>query len=62
VVTAFAFVAWYESIGRLGVERTGLFASLVPVSALLVGAAVGSAAIGALELLGTVVVGASCWG
>ena len=26
VVTAFAFVAWYESIGRLGVERAGLFA------------------------------------
>lgn len=58
VVTALAFVAWYESIGRLGVERTGLFAGLVPVSALLIGAAVGSAAIGALPLFGTLVVGA----
>ena len=58
VVTALAFVAWYESIGRIGVERTGLFAGLLPVSALLVGAAVGSEAVGALPLLGTLVVGA----
>lgn len=58
VVTAMAFVAWYESIVRLGVEHTGLFAGLLPVSALIIGAAVGSAAIGALELLGTIVVGA----
>jgi uncharacterized glyoxalase superfamily protein PhnB/drug/metabolite transporter (DMT)-like permease len=58
VVTALAFVAWYESIGRLGVERTGLFAGFLPVSALVVGAAVGSAAIGVLQLVGTIVVGA----
>jgi drug/metabolite transporter (DMT)-like permease len=58
VVTAVAFVAWYESIGRLGVERTGLFAGLLPVSALLVGAAVGSESVGALPLAGTLVVGA----
>jgi drug/metabolite transporter (DMT)-like permease len=58
IVTALAFVAWYESIGRLAVERTGLFAGLLPVSALLVGAAVGSETVGALPLLGTLVVGA----
>jgi uncharacterized glyoxalase superfamily protein PhnB/drug/metabolite transporter (DMT)-like permease len=58
IVTALAFVAWYESIGRIGVERTGLFAGLLPVSALLVGAAVGSEGVGALPLLGTLVVGA----
>jgi uncharacterized glyoxalase superfamily protein PhnB/drug/metabolite transporter (DMT)-like permease len=58
VVTALAFVAWYESIGRLGVERTGLFAGLLPVSALVIGAAVGSASIGVLQLVGTIVVGA----
>jgi uncharacterized glyoxalase superfamily protein PhnB/drug/metabolite transporter (DMT)-like permease len=58
VVTAMAFVAWYESIGRIGVERTGLFAGLLPVSALLIGAAVGSEAVGALALLGTLVVAA----
>lgn len=57
VVTAFAFVAWYESIGRLGVERAGLFAGLLPVSTLLVGAVVGTEAIDPLELVGTVVVG-----
>jgi uncharacterized glyoxalase superfamily protein PhnB/drug/metabolite transporter (DMT)-like permease len=58
VVTAMAFVAWYASIGSLGVERTGLFAGLLPVSALLAGAAVGSESVGALPLLGTLVVGA----
>lgn len=58
VVTALAFVAWYTSIGLLGVERTGLFAGLLPVSALVIGAAVGSEAIGAVPLLGTLVVGA----
>ena len=58
VVTAFAFVAWYESIGRLGVERTGLFAGLLPVSTLLIGAAIGVEPVRSLQLLGTVVVGA----
>ncbi len=58
VVTAFAFVAWYESIGRLGVERTGLFAGLLPVSTLLIGAAIGVEPVRPLQLLGTVVVGA----
>jgi drug/metabolite transporter (DMT)-like permease len=58
VVTAFAFVAWYESIGRLGVERTGLFAGLLPVSTLLIGAAIGTEPVRPLELLGTLVVGA----
>jgi drug/metabolite transporter (DMT)-like permease len=58
VVTAFAFVAWYESIGRLGVERTGLFAGLLPVSTLLIGAAIGIEPVRPLQLVGTLVVGA----
>jgi drug/metabolite transporter (DMT)-like permease len=32
IVTALAFVLWYSSVGRLGVERAGLFAGIVPVS------------------------------
>jgi drug/metabolite transporter (DMT)-like permease len=31
VVTAIAFVAWYSGVQRLGVERAGLFAGLIPV-------------------------------
>jgi drug/metabolite transporter (DMT)-like permease len=58
VVTAFAFVAWYESIGVLGVERTGLFAGLLPVSTLLIGGAIGIEPVRPLQLLGTIVVGA----
>jgi hypothetical protein len=41
VVTALAFVFWYPGVERLGVERAGLFAGIVPVSALLSAAATG---------------------
>ena len=34
VVTALAFVLWYEALDRLGSARAGLLAGLVPVSAL----------------------------
>ncbi len=44
VVTALAFVLWYSGVRRLGVERAGLFAGLVPVAALVTSAAVGAAA------------------
>jgi drug/metabolite transporter (DMT)-like permease len=51
--TAVAFVVWYRALARLGPERTGLFAGLMPVSAALVGAAVTSASLRAGTLLGT---------
>ena len=63
VVTAAAFVCWYAGVERLGAERAGLFAGLIPVSALLTGAVVGTSGIGAVAALGTVLVGIGItWG
>jgi len=45
VVTALAFVLWYSSVERLGVERAGLFAGVVPVSALLSATAIGESSL-----------------
>jgi drug/metabolite transporter (DMT)-like permease len=42
-VTAIAFVAWYSGVQRLGVDRAGLFAGLIPVSTLFCAAAIGLA-------------------
>jgi drug/metabolite transporter (DMT)-like permease len=55
--TALAFVLWYWALARLGPERTGLFAGLMPVSAALVGAAVTAASLRAGTLIGTVLTG-----
>jgi drug/metabolite transporter (DMT)-like permease len=57
-VTALGFVLWYSSVGRLGVERAGLFAGIVPVSALLSATVIGDSSLTPLRLLGAVVVGA----
>lgn len=58
VVTAFAFVLWYSGVRRLGVERAGLFAGLVPVAALVTSGAVGAGALTLPRLAGAVAVGA----
>jgi len=58
VVTALAFMLWYSGLRRLGVERAGLFAGLVPVAALLTSAAVGTTTLSLARLAGAVVVGA----
>jgi drug/metabolite transporter (DMT)-like permease len=58
VVTAGGFVLWYSGVRRLGVERAGLFAGLVPVAALVTSAAVGAAALTVPRLVGAVAVGA----
>jgi drug/metabolite transporter (DMT)-like permease len=55
--TAVAFVLWYRALARLGPERTGLFAGLMPVSAALVGAAVTAASLRAATLIGTIAAG-----
>lgn len=34
VLTVLAFLCWYAGLGRLGVERAGVFAGLVPVASL----------------------------
>jgi drug/metabolite transporter (DMT)-like permease len=41
VVISAAFVLWYSAIRALGVERTGLFAGVLPVAALFCAAALG---------------------
>jgi drug/metabolite transporter (DMT)-like permease len=56
--TAVAFVLWYRAVARLGPERTGLFAGLMPVSAALVGAAATPADLRVGTLVGTVLAGA----
>ncbi|CAL9317997.1 hypothetical protein SUDANB25_05771 [Streptomyces sp. SudanB25_2051] len=40
-VTAAAFFLWYDALRRLGADRAGLFAGLVPVGALLTTVALG---------------------
>jgi drug/metabolite transporter (DMT)-like permease len=57
VVTASAIVAWYAGVGRLGVERAGLFAGLIPVAALAGVALTGTGSVNPLEAAGAVLVG-----
>jgi drug/metabolite transporter (DMT)-like permease len=57
-VTAIAFVAWYSGVERLGVERAGLFAGLIPVSTLFCAAAIGTGSLGIVETIGVFIVGA----
>jgi drug/metabolite transporter (DMT)-like permease len=56
VATPLAFVAWYSSVGRLGVERAGLFAGVIPVSSLLSVAVVGTSSVTPLKLAGSALV------
>jgi hypothetical protein len=58
VVTTIGFVAWYSGVARLGVERAGLFAGLIPVAALASVAVVGASEISGTKLAGSLVVGA----
>jgi drug/metabolite transporter (DMT)-like permease len=57
-VTAIAFVLWYSAVQALGVERTGLLTGVLPVSALVVAALLGTAEMTAGRLAGAVLVGA----
>ncbi|MEU8343044.1 EamA family transporter [Spirillospora sp. NPDC048832] len=58
VVTTIAFLLWYDAIGRLGADRAGLFAGLVPVSALATTVVLGLGRPGAAELAGAALVAA----
>jgi drug/metabolite transporter (DMT)-like permease len=57
VVTVGGFLMWFSGLSRLGVERTGLFAGLIPISALLCSALVGVSALTPLRGLGAGLVG-----
>jgi drug/metabolite transporter (DMT)-like permease len=57
-VTVIAFLLWYSAVRALGVERTGLFTGVLPVSALVIGALLGRADLTAGRLAGALLVGA----
>jgi drug/metabolite transporter (DMT)-like permease len=58
VVISGAFVLWYSAIRALGVERTGLFAGVLPVAALFCAAALGDSALSPGRVAGVLVVAA----
>ncbi|REE96071.1 DMT family transporter [Thermomonospora umbrina] len=58
IVTTVAFFLWYDALGRLGADRAGLFAGLLPISAVVTSMALGLGRPGAAELAGAVLVAA----
>ncbi|KJK58259.1 hypothetical protein UK12_11610 [Saccharothrix sp. ST-888] len=57
LLTCVAFLLWYAALARLGPERAGLFAGLIPVTAALSGAVLGTGALQAGQLAGAALVG-----
>jgi drug/metabolite transporter (DMT)-like permease len=55
-VTALVFIAWYGALGRLGVERTGLFNGLIPITSLAAVALTGTGTITPARLLAALAV------
>src|SRR4029077_15044991 len=55
-VTALVFIAWYGALERLGVDRTGLFNGLIPVTSLAAVALTGTGTITPVRLLGALAV------
>jgi len=55
-VTALVFIAWYGAMERLGVDRTGLFNGLTPVTSLAAVTLTGTGTITPLRLLGALAV------
>ncbi|MGW0436861.1 EamA family transporter [Micromonospora sp. NPDC003197] len=58
IVTAAAFFLWYDALRRLGADRAGLFAGLVPVGALLTTVTLGLGQAGPADVTGTLLVAA----
>ena len=56
IVTTGGFLCWYTAVGILGVERAGLFAGVLPVSALACSAALGVAGVTPERLVAVAVV------
>jgi drug/metabolite transporter (DMT)-like permease len=57
VVTAGAFIVWYDALRRIGADRAGLFAGLIPVSAVATTMVLGLRTPGSPELAGALLVG-----
>ena len=55
-VTAVVFLAWYAAMKRLGVDRTGLFNGLIPVTSLAAVALVGTGTVTRLQCLAALMV------
>ncbi|WP_218957377.1 DMT family transporter [Streptomyces sp. UH6] len=58
IVTAAAFFLWYDALRRLGADRAGLFAGLVPVGALLTTVVLGIGHAGPADVTGALLVAA----
>ncbi|MGZ0153598.1 DMT family transporter [Kribbella sp. WER1] len=56
IVGGVAFLLWYGAMPRLGADRAGLFAGLVPIGSIAASAALGLAEPSPAELLGATVV------
>ncbi|WP_169948682.1 DMT family transporter [Microbispora sp. H11081] len=56
VVTTVAFFLWYRSLPRLGADRAGLFAGMIPVGAISTAALLGIAVPSAADLAGAALV------
>ncbi|MFF1571299.1 DMT family transporter [Leifsonia sp. NPDC058292] len=56
VVTAVAFFLWYDALRKLGADRAGLFAGLVPIGALVTTVVLGLGRVGPADLAGAVLV------
>ncbi|MBC6457545.1 DMT family transporter [Actinomadura sp. HBU206391] len=52
IVTTVAFFLWYDALGRLGADRAGLFAGVIPVSAAIITVVLGLGRPGPAELAG----------
>ena len=58
IVTVIAFFFWYDAIGRLGADRAGLFAGVIPVSAVVTTVALGLGRPSTADLAGAALVAA----
>jgi drug/metabolite transporter (DMT)-like permease len=56
--TAIAFLLWYGGVVRLGADRAGLFAGIMPIAGLVVGVIAGTSAWTPVGLLGSLLCGA----
>lgn len=57
VVTAGAFMVWYDALARIGADRAGLFAGLIPLSAVVTTAVLGLRSVRTTDLAGALLVG-----
>ncbi|WP_344239079.1 DMT family transporter [Actinocorallia libanotica] len=57
VITAGAFLLWFDALGRIGPDRAALFGGLIPVSAAATGAVLGFGAPSGGQILGCLLVG-----